>query len=78
MLKSNNYDFKYSEQYKSLLEKWLLKSEGVKGKHIAGSILTECLRLNLIKREHLPNLSQKLKDTATDNENLMLKMIENN
>lgn len=66
MLKSNLHMFKYSEQYKALLEKWLQKSEGIKGKHVAGELLTECLRLNLIKREHLVNLSQKLKDTASE------------
>lgn len=61
ILRSKIYDFKYSSQYQTLLLKLLQKSEFIKSKYLASDLLDECLRLNLIKREHLQNLSQKLK-----------------
>lgn len=40
--------------------------------------MDECLRLNLIKREHIQNLSEKIKQSANQNQTLLLKMIESN
>lgn len=75
ILKSRIYDFKYSSQYQSLLSKLLPKADLIKSRFMASELLDECLRNNLIKRDQLRNLSQKIKDSASNNQNLLMKMI---
>lgn len=52
LLRSNIYNFSYSEQYQAILKK-LLKNLDVLNKYLSNSIVKECLKLNIIKRETL-------------------------
>lgn len=78
ILKLNNYDFKFSSQYQSILVKLLQRSEALKGRYVLNDLLNECLRLNLIRRQDLESLGTKIKENANQNQKLLLKMIESN
>jgi hypothetical protein len=49
MLRSTNYSFSHSEQYKTLLKR-LIKNVEILNKNLSNTIMRECLKLNLIKR----------------------------
>ena len=78
VLKSVTYDFMYSSQYQSFLTKILHKAEYIRNRNVVSDLLDECLKLNLIKRGDIPNLSANLKENLSKNQTLMLKMIETN
>jgi hypothetical protein len=49
ILRSNNYSFSHSEQYKTLLKR-IIKNVEILHKNLSNTVIRECLRLNLIKR----------------------------
>lgn len=75
ILKLATYDFMYSSQYHSFLLKLLQKSEHIKNRNLPSDLLEECLKLNLIKRADIPNLSPNMLENLPQNQKLMLKMI---
>jgi hypothetical protein len=59
-IKSNSYSFVYSSQYQSFLLKVLQKAQHIQNRNLATDLMEECLKLNLIKRADIVNLSPNL------------------
>jgi hypothetical protein len=59
-IKSTGYSFVYSSQYQSFLLKILQKAQHIHNRNLATDLMEECLKLNLIKRADIANLSPNL------------------